>query len=86
MAIKYVVPVNQAAIYDGTNAAEMCNVANLSGFGPFTVVSESSGQLVIGSRGFNLTFQEGYAMLGTSVLTPAELGENWAEVTPIGQA
>jgi hypothetical protein len=85
MAIKYVVPVNKAAIYDGTNATEMCDVANLTGFGPFTVISESSGQLVIGSRGFNLTFQIGYAMLGTSVLTPAELGADWAEVVPIGQ-
>ncbi len=85
MAILYVTPVNQAAVYDGTNSAEMIAVANLTGGGPFSVISENSNQLVIGSRGWNLTFQIGYAMLGTSVLTGQELADNWAEVTPIAQ-
>lgn len=86
MALKYVVPVNQAAIWDGTNTAEMCSTADLTGFGPFTVKSNNSGQLVITSRGWDLTFQLGYVMLGTSVLTDTEFAANWAEVTPIGNA
>lgn len=85
MTIKTVVPFYQAAQYDGTNSAEVIEVANLSGYGPFTVSDETIDGLFITSRGITFALGLGDVMLGTEVLSGETFGANWAEVTPIGE-
>jgi len=81
MAIRYAVPANKFTQYDGTNSAEVCEVANSTGFGPFTVHLESSVSVTIKNGfGFQLTLNLTDIICGYSVIPAANFAAEWAEV------
>lgn len=81
MAIRYGIPVNKFAQYDGTNSAEICAVADSTGYGPFTVHFENSVSLTI-KNGFNfqLSLNLTDVICGFSVIPAATFAAEWAEV------
>ncbi len=81
MAVRYAIPANKFAQYDGTNSAEVIEVANSTGFGPFTVDQQSSVAVTIKNGfGLSLTLNLTDIICGYSVIPASVFAAEWAEV------
>ncbi len=81
MAVRYAVPANKFAQYDGSNSSEVIEVANSTGFGPFTVDQESSVAVTVkNSFNFSLTLNLTDVICGYSVIPASVFAAEWAEV------